>query len=157
MFSIALGFVALAAGVSAQNTGTTTRYWDCCKTSCAWTGKAPVTAPVGSCDASNNPLSDPDVKSGCDGGTAFAYVSTHFRLLTPGNADGLIAQLRQQQPLGSRRLHRIRICCRQHCGLDGDCLVLPMLRAHFHFRTSLRQEDDCTGDQHWRRPWRKPI
>ncbi|EEB93859.1 hypothetical protein MPER_07434, partial [Moniliophthora perniciosa FA553] len=44
---------------------------DCCKPSCAWTGKASVSAPVLTCDAGGNTLTDPDVKSGCDGGTAF--------------------------------------------------------------------------------------
>ena len=67
---------ALLAGLANAQSGSgkTTRYWDCCKTSCAWSGKADVTSPVGTCDASNNHLSDVDAKSGCDGGSAFAYV-----------------------------------------------------------------------------------
>ncbi|ESK91621.1 beta- -endoglucanase [Moniliophthora roreri MCA 2997] len=59
-----------AAAVCAQSAGVTTRYWDCCKPSCAWTGKASVTSPVRTCDRNGNTLG-PDVKSGCDGGTAF--------------------------------------------------------------------------------------
>jgi hypothetical protein len=30
-------------------TGITTRYWDCCKPSCAWPGKAKVYRPVETC------------------------------------------------------------------------------------------------------------
>ncbi|KAG8951827.1 hypothetical protein FRC04_005519 [Tulasnella sp. 424] len=77
MLSKTQAFALLAAltatGVQAQSgTGVTTRYWDCCKTSCAWTGKASVNQPVKTCDKNNNPLSDPSITSGCDGGTAFA-------------------------------------------------------------------------------------
>ncbi|KAK7062619.1 hypothetical protein VNI00_000107 [Paramarasmius palmivorus] len=60
-------FVAAAC---AQSAGVTTRYWDCCKPSCAWSGKASVSAPVRTCDRNGNTLG-PDVKSGCDGGTAY--------------------------------------------------------------------------------------
>ncbi|KAG9018774.1 hypothetical protein FRB90_009778 [Tulasnella sp. 427] len=76
MFSKAQAFALLAAltatGVQAQSSGVTTRYWDCCKTSCAWSGKASVSQPVKTCDKNNNPLSDASIKSGCDGGTAYA-------------------------------------------------------------------------------------
>jgi len=60
-----------AGGDGSSGTGITTRYWDCCKTSCAWTGKATVTDPVVSCDASNNPLANYAAKSACDGGAAY--------------------------------------------------------------------------------------
>lgn len=55
---------------SSSGSGQTTRYWDCCKPSCAWP-KAGLTSPVKVCDASNNPLADVNAKSGCEGGTAF--------------------------------------------------------------------------------------
>ncbi|CAE6409405.1 unnamed protein product [Rhizoctonia solani] len=59
--------------VNAQSgTGATTRYWDCCKGSCGWSGKASVSAPIRSCDKSNNPLSDYNAQSGCGGGPAYA-------------------------------------------------------------------------------------
>lgn len=59
--------------LAASGTGRTTRYWDCCKPSCSWSGKAAVVGgkPVGTCRADNSPLSDPNVRSGCDGGSAF--------------------------------------------------------------------------------------
>lgn len=53
-----------------SGTGVTTRYWDCCKPSCAWSGKASVSSPVRTC-GSNQQVLGPDVKSGCDGGSAF--------------------------------------------------------------------------------------
>ncbi|KAI9835488.1 MAG: hypothetical protein M1837_003780 [Sclerophora amabilis] len=65
--------VALVPLTSAQSgSGVTTRYWDCCKPSCAWPGKADVTNPVRTCDVNDNPLADPGVKSGCeDGGNSY--------------------------------------------------------------------------------------
>ncbi|KAI1302869.1 K-family cellulase [Xylaria venustula] len=72
----ALSLLATAASLStsvsaASGTGVTTRYWDCCKPSCAWSGKASVSSPVKTCDKNDSPLSDADTKSGCDGGTAY--------------------------------------------------------------------------------------
>ncbi|KAI0813711.1 glycoside hydrolase family 45 protein [Xylaria sp. FL0064] len=62
---------AAAPALAASGTGTTTRYWDCCKPSCAWSGKAAVSSPARTCDANDSPLSDVDAKSGCDGGVAY--------------------------------------------------------------------------------------
>jgi hypothetical protein len=54
-----------------SGSGKTTRYWDCCKPSCAWPGKGP--APLKTCDKSDNPLNDNGAtRSGCDsGGSAY--------------------------------------------------------------------------------------
>ncbi len=63
----------LPAVAIAQSTGKTTRYWDCCKPSCAWPGKSTSSSPVKTCDKNDNPLNDGgNTKSGCDnGGGAF--------------------------------------------------------------------------------------
>lgn len=70
-----LALLALATGlasVDAQSTGKTTRYWDCCKGSCGWSGKASVNQPIKSCDKSDNPLANMAAKNGCEsGGTAY--------------------------------------------------------------------------------------
>lgn len=66
-----LAIAAPAAVRAASGSGHSTRYWDCCKPSCAWSGKASVSSPVLTCDAKDNPLSNPDTKSGCDGGSAY--------------------------------------------------------------------------------------
>ncbi|KAI5264538.1 hypothetical protein E4T47_08751 [Aureobasidium subglaciale] len=70
-----LALLALATGfasvVNAAETGKTTRYWDCCKGSCSWPGKADVSAPVTTCDKSDNPLTDANTASACDGGSAY--------------------------------------------------------------------------------------
>jgi hypothetical protein len=66
----------IQANAQALNSGTTTRYWDCCKPSCAWPGKANLAVrsnPVQIYDINNNPISDPNVASGCGGGTAYQY------------------------------------------------------------------------------------
>ncbi|TVY40757.1 putative endoglucanase type K [Lachnellula subtilissima] len=57
-----------------SGTGTTTRYWDCCKASCSWSGKTTLASgsnPVTSCDAQDNPLTNYDAASGCNSGTSY--------------------------------------------------------------------------------------
>lgn len=49
----------------------TTRFWDCCKPSCSWNGKGPLTKPVMACDKSDKPLTDTTVGTGCNGGSAY--------------------------------------------------------------------------------------
>ncbi|CAE6384578.1 unnamed protein product [Rhizoctonia solani] len=74
-FAISLAaviFSSLTLVNGQSGTGATTRYWDCCKGSCAWSGKASVSAPVRTCDKSNNPLSDYNAQSGCGSGPAYA-------------------------------------------------------------------------------------
>jgi hypothetical protein len=54
--------------------GVTTRYWDCCKASCSWPGKAAVLSPVTTCDIDDAPLTDNNAVNGCPelgDGTAF--------------------------------------------------------------------------------------
>ncbi|ESZ95040.1 glycoside hydrolase family 45 protein [Sclerotinia borealis F-4128] len=61
----------------ASGSGTTTRYWDCCKASCGWNGKATLASgsnPVSSCDISNNPLSNYNAVSYCASSAGTAYM-----------------------------------------------------------------------------------
>ncbi|KAI7858177.1 RlpA-like double-psi beta-barrel-protein domain-containing protein-containing protein [Circinella umbellata] len=52
--------------------GSTTRYWDCCKASCSWPGKADVSSPVNTCKADGvTRLTDNNAQSGCNGGNAY--------------------------------------------------------------------------------------
>ncbi|OBZ81286.1 Endoglucanase-5, partial [Choanephora cucurbitarum] len=55
----------------ASGSGTTTRYWDCCKSSCSWPGKASVSAPVDVCGKNGISLMDSNAQSGCNGGDGF--------------------------------------------------------------------------------------
>ncbi|THX80629.1 hypothetical protein D6D04_04472 [Aureobasidium pullulans] len=68
LLALATGFASVA---SAAETGKTTRYWDCCKGSCSWPGKADVSAPVTTCDKNDSPLTDANTASACDGGSAY--------------------------------------------------------------------------------------
>lgn len=57
----------LQANALASGSGTTTRYWDCCKPSCAWPGKTALAAgatPVMTCDISDSPLINANAASG---------------------------------------------------------------------------------------------
>lgn len=51
--------------------GRSTRYWDCCKPSCAWNGKASVLNPVSTCAADGETVLDKNSQSGCNGGSAY--------------------------------------------------------------------------------------
>lgn len=73
IMALASGLVSVA---SAQTAGKTTRYWDCCKPSCAWSGKADVLSAVKQCDKAGNPLTSGDdtQKNACDGSGGSAYM-----------------------------------------------------------------------------------
>ncbi|KAL8916863.1 MAG: hypothetical protein Q9172_006080 [Xanthocarpia lactea] len=62
----------IVAAVETSGSGTTTRYWDCCKPSCAWTQPG-LTSTVKTCDINDNPLANGvTATSGCQpGGTSF--------------------------------------------------------------------------------------
>ncbi|KAM0550828.1 hypothetical protein ACHAPJ_008691 [Fusarium lateritium] len=62
---------------AASGSGHSTRYWDCCKPSCSWSGKASVNAPAVTCDKNDNPISDVNAKNGCEGGGS-AYACTNY-------------------------------------------------------------------------------
>lgn len=51
--------------------GYATRYWDCCKPHCGWSGNVPsLVAPLPSCAVNNTRLTDLTAASSCDGGNA---------------------------------------------------------------------------------------
>jgi len=68
----AIVFLAVVCLVNADS-GKTTRYWDCCKASCSWSGKSKAVAhPVNACQKDGTTVdSNLATKSGCDNGTAF--------------------------------------------------------------------------------------
>ncbi|EGX43933.1 hypothetical protein AOL_s00210g380 [Orbilia oligospora ATCC 24927] len=75
----------------ASGSGKTTRYWDCCKASCAWPSKGPVIPNV--CDASGNRITnDPiNAKSACDGGNAFMCINQQPQIVSDTLAYGFAA------------------------------------------------------------------
>jgi hypothetical protein len=72
--SIAAAFAALSLITSiSADSGVTTRYWDCCKPSCAWAGKAQVSSPVWTCNKNDlwPAQYDANAPSSCGGGEAY--------------------------------------------------------------------------------------
>ncbi|HTQ04011.1 MAG TPA: hypothetical protein VMI54_09145 [Polyangiaceae bacterium] len=66
------GGVAPPADISGGSQGWASRYWDCCKPACGWTGNTNGRNPIKSCDKSDNTLSDNNATNACQGGgTAF--------------------------------------------------------------------------------------
>ncbi|KAI4225403.1 MAG: hypothetical protein L6R36_003945 [Xanthoria steineri] len=63
---------SIVGAVAASGSGTTTRYWDCCKPSCAWSQPG-LTSTVKTCDINDKPLANGvTAQSGCqNGGTSF--------------------------------------------------------------------------------------
>ncbi|KXS15254.1 glycoside hydrolase family 45 protein [Gonapodya prolifera JEL478] len=51
-----------------QGTASTTRYWDCCKPSCGWSGNTGLGVGSRTCTKSGQTLSDANVKNACSGG-----------------------------------------------------------------------------------------
>ncbi|XP_060522949.1 endoglucanase-like [Cylas formicarius] len=64
-------FTPIPGGLSGS--GTTTRYWDCCKPSCAWVENLPasIKTAVDTCSADGETVISPAIQSSCIGGTAF--------------------------------------------------------------------------------------
>lgn len=60
-----------AAPAVGLQSGVTTRYWDCCKASCGWSGKATVSSPVKTCARDGFTQVDVNAQSGCNGGSGF--------------------------------------------------------------------------------------
>ncbi|UJR25708.1 hypothetical protein I4U23_007059 [Adineta vaga] len=58
-------------GNDGRENGVTTRYWDCCKASCGWAGKASVTSPVKTCARDGTTAVGENTQSGCNGGSAY--------------------------------------------------------------------------------------
>ena len=59
-----------ASGLNYSGEALTTRFWDCCKPSCAWKNKASFSQPVQACSADDKPI-DMDAGTGCKGGGAY--------------------------------------------------------------------------------------
>ena len=58
---------------SGGENGWASRYWDCCKPACGWTGNTGGKTPIKSCNKQNQQLSGFNDKNACEtGGTAFA-------------------------------------------------------------------------------------
>ncbi|KAK3067405.1 hypothetical protein LTR53_015747, partial [Teratosphaeriaceae sp. CCFEE 6253] len=71
LLALSAGYATISAAQDVSGTGSTTRYWDCCKGSCAWPGKADVSNPITTCDMNDSPITDANAASGCDGGSAY--------------------------------------------------------------------------------------
>jgi hypothetical protein len=65
---------------------------DCCKPSCAWSGKASVSSPVRTCDKNQNTVTDPNAVSGCaSGGTSYTCADNAPIVISDSLAYGFAA------------------------------------------------------------------
>lgn len=84
-----VAFLTFGFGESAS--GVTTRYWDCCKPSCAWPGKAQVSKPVNTCNIQDQYDHNSNAPSGCGGGSAFTCSNQEPWAVNGGLAYGFAA------------------------------------------------------------------
>lgn len=84
-----LAFGMFGLGESAS--GVTTRYWDCCKPSCAWPGKAQVSKPVNTCNIGDQYDYNSNAQSGCGGGSAYSCSNQEPWAVNDGLAYGFAA------------------------------------------------------------------
>jgi hypothetical protein len=80
-----------AEAAEPDQSGKSTRYWDCCKPSASWSGKAAVSKPVNSCAKDGKTVVSAGTKSGCDGGTAFMCANQQPWAVTDTLAYGFAA------------------------------------------------------------------
>ena len=128
-----------ALGVSAQQSGQTTRYWDCCKPSCAWSGKV-RTSP--SCV--RMPPITHHLRLGLRQRARQDLRQQQQPAERPGHQVRLRRRdrvhLREQPAVGGRRQHRVRLRGRRDLRPDRGRLVLPVLRADVHEHVDCGQE-----------------
>lgn len=59
-------------GGGGGESGVTTRYWDCCKVSCAWSANVASGRNVNSCNKDGASIADKNAQSGCNGGPSYS-------------------------------------------------------------------------------------
>ncbi|KAI9265548.1 endo-beta-D-1,4-glucanase [Helicostylum pulchrum] len=74
-----------------SGSGSTTRYWDCCKASCSWPGKASVSGPVDTCGKNGISILDDNAQSGCNGGDGYMCNNNQPWAVNDGLAYGFAA------------------------------------------------------------------
>lgn len=78
-------------GVGKSTSGITTRYWDCCKPSCAWPGKAQMSKPVNTCNIQDQYDYNSNAQSACGGGSAYTCSNQEPWALNDGLVYGFVA------------------------------------------------------------------
>ncbi|CAG9830084.1 unnamed protein product [Diabrotica balteata] len=80
----------IPGGLSGE--GISSRYWDCCKPTCAWPGAIGYKTPVKSCQADGVTAIDPETQSGCvDNGSAYICTNQAHRAVNDTLALGFVA------------------------------------------------------------------
>jgi hypothetical protein len=66
------GNVAPPPNINGGSQAWASRYWDCCKPACGWSGNVRAGSPMTACDQQNQDLSSYDTKNACEsGGSAY--------------------------------------------------------------------------------------
>ena len=132
---------------SGSAAGVTTRYWDCCKPSCAWPGKASVTQPVKTCAADGATAVDASLQSGCGGGRAYMCNNQQPWSVNSTLAYGYVAA----NIAVNKITYCSPICTDSFLGSIRSDMVLRLLFTCLHVRSSDWQTVHRSSNKHW---WR---
>ncbi|XP_050293227.1 endoglucanase-like isoform X2 [Anthonomus grandis grandis] len=78
---------------------TTSRYWDCCKPTCGWSGNTDTkVGPVKSCAKDGATKIDTNTQSGCEGGTAYMCSNQQSVVINSSLAYGFAAAAFENPP-----------------------------------------------------------
>ena len=71
--------------------GTTTRYWDCCKVSCAWSANVAGGKNVNSCNKDGISIADKNAQNSCGGGSSYSCTNNQPMTINNNLAYGFAA------------------------------------------------------------------
>ena len=106
------------------------RYWDCCKPACGWTGNTGGKTPIKSCSMSNQPLSSYDGKNACEsGGSAYMCWNGAPWQVGPNLSYGYVAASGSNYSCG--RCYQLQFTGSGHNGqqnsLNGKMMIVQVI------------------------------
>jgi len=106
------------------------RYWDCCKPACGWTGNTGGRQPVKSCNMQNQTLSSYDTKNACEsGGSAYMCWNGAPWQVGPNLSYGYVAASGSNYSCG--RCYQLQFTGSGHNGqqnsLNGKMMVVQVI------------------------------
>ncbi|MFZ5891597.1 MAG: hypothetical protein ACOY0T_11140 [Myxococcota bacterium] len=112
--------------------GWASRYWDCCKPACGWSGNLRTGSPMKACSLSNQILSDNNAKNACEsGGSAYMCWSGVPWEVSPTLALGFVAASGPNYVCG--RCYQVQFTGQGHAGspaspqLNGKTMIVQVI------------------------------
>ena len=159
-----IAFMTTGATLTAAQTsgsGTTTRYWDCCKPSCAWNDLSTlgIQSAVKTCDVNDKPITDTTAASGCNGGTAYmcsdqspwiAGTDLAYGFASVSASGSNCCQCYQLTFTSGAVAGKTMIVQATNTGTDVGRTQFDIAVSAIHSEHSKLDTEDCTADARWR-------